>query len=35
VYLALVAAPILSGRPEASRGREEEDKSLATAAAPV
>ncbi|HSD24196.1 MAG TPA: glycosyltransferase 87 family protein [Solirubrobacterales bacterium] len=34
-YLALVAAPILSGRTEASRGREEEDHSLATAAAPV
>jgi hypothetical protein len=34
-YLALVAAPILSGRTEASRGREGEDRSLAAAAAPV
>ena len=34
VYLAVVAAPILSRRPEASRGREEEDRPLATAAAP-
>jgi Glycosyltransferase family 87 len=35
IYLALVAAPILFRRPEASRGREEDDRSLAAAAAPV
>jgi Glycosyltransferase family 87 len=35
VYLALVAAPILFPGPEASRGREEDDQSLAAAAAPV
>ena len=35
VYLAMVAAPILSRRTEASRGREEETRSLAAAAAPV
>ena len=35
VYLALVAAPIVSTRTEASRGREEDDRSLAAAAAPV
>jgi hypothetical protein len=34
-YLALVAAPIVFRRPEASRGREGEDHSLAAAAAPV
>jgi hypothetical protein len=34
VYLALVAVPILSSRPEASRGREDEDPALAAAAAP-
>jgi hypothetical protein len=34
-YLALVAAPILRRRTEASRGREEEDRALAAAAAPV
>ncbi len=35
VYLALVAALIVSPRPEASRGREEVDHSPAAAAAPV
>jgi hypothetical protein len=35
IYLALVAAPILFRRPEASRGREEDNRSLAAAAAPV
>jgi hypothetical protein len=35
VYLALVAAPILFPGPEASRGREKDDRSLAAAAAPV
>ena len=35
VYLALVAAPIAFGPTEASRGREEDDRSLAAAAAPV
>jgi hypothetical protein len=35
VYLAVVAAPIVSPRTEASRGREEEDHPLAAAAAPV
>jgi hypothetical protein len=35
VYLTLVAVPILFRGPEASRGREEDDHSLATAAAPV
>ncbi len=35
VYLAMVAAPILSRRTGASRGREEETRSLAAAAAPV
>jgi hypothetical protein len=34
LYLTLVAAPILSRDPEASRGREEDDRSLAAAAAP-
>jgi hypothetical protein len=35
VYLALTAAPVIFGRTEASRGREEDDRSLAAAAAPV
>jgi Glycosyltransferase family 87 len=35
VYLALVAVPIVSRRTEASRGRGEDDRSLAAAAAPV
>jgi hypothetical protein len=34
-YLAVVALPIVSRRTEASRGREGDDSSLATAAAPV
>ena len=35
LYLALVAAPILTKRVGTSRGREGEDRSLAAAAAPV
>ncbi|HEY7266342.1 MAG TPA: glycosyltransferase 87 family protein [Solirubrobacterales bacterium] len=33
-YLAIVSSPIVARRPEASRGREDENRSLATAAAP-